>query len=335
MPLARRARRDEQGMSIVMVSLLMVAMLIIAAIALDGGQAYADHRQMQNAADAAALAGARALERVRFRGAPGTDVDAQARGQATDNGASSSPGHYSCMVMDKYQQTIAACTDTLTWTALTNLGRAVGVSVQAGKDRTSAFGGVTGVGSVSVNSTAAASIQPLTGGDSPFMVCGNAAFSDTERPPLLVSDFTQPTGWQVNPNAIGDIYDLHGPQVAGCGSGSDSFKGLADGPFTLPAWISDAPGVRAGPTRSLVADENGCADTNLDNCLLLVPICSNGRGDGRSVQLYCVAWGTFLVHQITANKHTGQFLGGYDATGGPTGTGDPTAATANVVKLIR
>src|SRR5947209_4140299 len=134
MPLARRVRRDEQGFSIVLVALLMVAMLIIAAIALDGGQAYADHRQMQNAADAAALAGARALEQVRFRGTSVTDVGTQALGQATDNGASSSTGHYSCMVIDKHQQPIAACTDTLTWTAPTNLGRAVGVSVQAGKD---------------------------------------------------------------------------------------------------------------------------------------------------------------------------------------------------------
>src|SRR3954465_11392383 len=114
MPLVHRARRDEQGFSILLVALLMVAMLIIAAIALDGGQAYADHRQMQNAADAAALAGARALERVRFRGAPSTDVNAQARGQATDNGASSSTSHYSCTVMDKHQQAIAACTDTST-----------------------------------------------------------------------------------------------------------------------------------------------------------------------------------------------------------------------------
>ena len=335
MPLARRVRRDEQGFSIVLVALLMVAMLIIAAIALDGGQAYADHRQMQNAADAAALAGARALEQVRFRGGSVTEVAAQALAQATDNGASSSTSHYSCMVLDKHQQPIATCTDTLTWTAPTNLGRAVGVSVQAGKDRTSAFGGVMGVSSLSVNSTAAASMQPLRGGDSPFMVCGNAAFRDTERPSLLVSDFTQPTGWQINTDAIGHLYDLHGPQVAGCGSGSDSFKGLADGPFTLPAWISDSPGVRAGPTRSLVAAEHGCADTVLDDCLLLVPICSNGRGDGRSVQLYCVAWGTFLVHEISANKHTGQFLGGFDATGGPTGTGDPNGGTVNVVKLIR
>src|SRR5436305_14854995 len=113
MPLVHRARRDEQGFSIVLVALLMVAMLIIAAIALDGGQAYADHRQMQNAADAAALAGARALEQVRFRGGSVTEVAAQALAQATDNGASSSTSHYSCMVLDKHQQPLATCTAPL------------------------------------------------------------------------------------------------------------------------------------------------------------------------------------------------------------------------------
>src|SRR5438270_6948923 len=161
MPLARRARRDEQGMSIVMVSLLMVAMLIIAAIALDGGQGYADHRQMQNAADAAALAGARALEVARFRGGSTTNVNAQALAQATNNGASSSTTHYTCTVIDKNKNAIADCTDTTTWASSGNVPRAVGVSVKAGKDRTTAFGGVIGVGSLSVNSTAAAAIQPL------------------------------------------------------------------------------------------------------------------------------------------------------------------------------
>src|SRR5438067_1266981 len=208
MPLVHRARRDEQGFSIVLVALLMVAMLIIAAIALDGGQAYADHRQMQNAADAAALAGARALEGVRFRGSLTTDVNAQALAQATNNGASSSASHYSCAVIDKSQNTIAACTDTSTWSDPVTIRRAVGVSVHAGKIRTSAFGGVIGAHSLSVDGAAAASIQPLTGGDSPFMVCGNGAFNDTEDPPLLAPDPTQPTGWQINANAISATYDL-------------------------------------------------------------------------------------------------------------------------------
>ena len=99
--------------------------------------------------------------------------------------------------------------------------------------------------------------------------------------------------------------------------------------------LARPPGVKAGPTRSLVASENGCLGTNLDNCYLIVPICANGRGTGSGVQLYCVAWGTFLMHEINANKHTGQFVGGFDATGGQTGTGDPSAGTVNVVKLIQ
>ncbi|MBV8979693.1 MAG: pilus assembly protein [Acidimicrobiia bacterium] len=343
MRLVRRAQRDEGGFSIVIVALLMVAMLTVAALAVDGGQAYADHRQMQNAADAGALAGTRALESARFRGGLTTDVNTQAVNEALNNGAGSSTGQVTCTVIDKNANTIAACTNTTTWASSANVSKAVGVKVTAGKTRVTALGGVIGVGSLSTSGTAAATIQPLTGGDAPFMVCGNAAFSDTESPPLLVTDSSQPSGWQVNtgqnapttPTAIGNTYDLHGPQVGGCGSHSNSFKGLANGPFTLPSWVNDSPGVRAGPTRSLVASQSGCSGSTLDNCYLLVPICSNGQGSGSGVQLYCVAWGTFLVHQVSANKHTGVFVGGFDATGGSTGTGDPNAGTVNVVKLIQ
>jgi Flp pilus assembly protein TadG len=340
MRVIRRARRDEQGFSIVMVAVLMVAMLAIAGLAIDGGQAYSDRRQMQNAADAAALAGARSLEKARFSGGSTASVNSDALAEASNNGGQSS--HFTCTVVDKNNTAIAACTDTATWTLAANLTRAVGVRVNAGENRNTSFAKVVGVGAVSVNNVAAATIQVLTGGDSPFMVCGNAATADAQTPPLLVPDATQATGWQINtgqvagtPTAIGNTYDLHGPQVPGCNSHGNSFKGLANGPMTLPGWIDDSPGVRAGPTRSLVAAQNGCSGATLDNCILFVPICSDGQGSGSHIQLYCVAWGSFLVTQVGANKHTGQFLGGFDATGGQTGTGDPNAGTVNVVKLIQ
>jgi Flp pilus assembly protein TadG len=336
MNIVRRARRDEQGLSLVLVALLMVAMLTIAAIALDGGQTYSDRRQMQNASDAAALAGTRALEVARFRGGSTAAVDTTASSEASNNGAdiSVAGGHYVCTVIDKNNNDIAACSNTAVWAAAANVVNAGGVRVKAGRNRITSFATVIGIGSLSVNTTAAATIQVLTGADSPFMVCGNP-LKGAESPPLLVADATQPTGWQVNSAAIGSTYNLHGPQISNCGAGSNSFKGLASGPVSLPQWVDAVTGVRAGPTRSLVAGINGCSGTNLDECILLVPICSDGRGQGSSTQLYCVGWGSFLVHQTGANKHTGDFRGAADAIGGPTGTGDPNAGTVNVVKLIQ
>jgi Flp pilus assembly protein TadG len=54
-------RAPEQGQAIVLLALIMAALLVFAALAIDGGNTYVERRRAQNAADAAALAGARAL----------------------------------------------------------------------------------------------------------------------------------------------------------------------------------------------------------------------------------------------------------------------------------
>lgn len=56
-----RGRGREDGQSLVVITLAMVALLAMTALTIDGAYAYAQHRRMQNAADLAAVAGARAL----------------------------------------------------------------------------------------------------------------------------------------------------------------------------------------------------------------------------------------------------------------------------------
>ncbi len=50
--------RSEQGQAIVMIVFVIVGLFALVALAMDGGQAFSDRRQAQNAADAAALAAA-------------------------------------------------------------------------------------------------------------------------------------------------------------------------------------------------------------------------------------------------------------------------------------
>lgn len=52
---------QEKGQILIQTAVLLVVLLGFAALAVDVGKAYAERRRMQNAADAAALAGARAL----------------------------------------------------------------------------------------------------------------------------------------------------------------------------------------------------------------------------------------------------------------------------------
>src|SRR5215211_1651761 len=53
------AARSERGQSAVIVALLFVALVGMLALVLDGGNGFLHRRQVQNAADAGALAGAR------------------------------------------------------------------------------------------------------------------------------------------------------------------------------------------------------------------------------------------------------------------------------------
>ncbi|NOZ27464.1 MAG: hypothetical protein GXP39_05345 [Chloroflexi bacterium] len=80
-----RHMRGEEGQSLVVIALAMVALLGMASLAIDGGYAYAQHRRMQNAADLAALAGARALG----MGRTASEIDQEINYYAQANGASS------------------------------------------------------------------------------------------------------------------------------------------------------------------------------------------------------------------------------------------------------
>ncbi|MEN6478181.1 MAG: Tad domain-containing protein [Anaerolineales bacterium] len=77
-----RQEHHSRGQVLVWVAVLMVVLLAIAGLAIDGGVGLSQRRQMQNAADAGALAGAREL-------CLGNRAQAQARAvaYAQDNGA--------------------------------------------------------------------------------------------------------------------------------------------------------------------------------------------------------------------------------------------------------
>ena len=52
----RRRCSSEDGQVLIQVALMLVVLLTFVGLAIDGGLVYAERRQMQNAADAAALA---------------------------------------------------------------------------------------------------------------------------------------------------------------------------------------------------------------------------------------------------------------------------------------
>ena len=72
-----RLRRDsEAGQAAVLLALAFVGLLAFTALAIDGGNAYLTRRNAQNAADAAALGGARAVQRLLYPMPDDTPVEA-------------------------------------------------------------------------------------------------------------------------------------------------------------------------------------------------------------------------------------------------------------------
>ncbi|MEW5941574.1 MAG: Tad domain-containing protein [Chloroflexota bacterium] len=78
-PVSIRVRSSERGQAIILIVVAMVGILAITGLAVDGGRAYADRRQAQNAADSAVLAAA--LAKIR-----GDSASAVAYQTAAQNG---------------------------------------------------------------------------------------------------------------------------------------------------------------------------------------------------------------------------------------------------------
>src|SRR5215475_1233585 len=57
-----KQRRAERGQALVIVALLMTVLIGLMGLVIDAGYAYSERRQIQNAADSAALNGARDLD---------------------------------------------------------------------------------------------------------------------------------------------------------------------------------------------------------------------------------------------------------------------------------
>ena len=89
-PLSSTHSRSENGQALAVFAISITAVLLAAALAFDAGIMFVERRDEQNAADAAAIAGARYL--TGLSGSAKSDAEAAARGIATDNGFTNGDG---------------------------------------------------------------------------------------------------------------------------------------------------------------------------------------------------------------------------------------------------
>ncbi len=326
-------RRGEGGLVLFLVAFLVPVMVVVAAIVIDMGQGYVTAREMQNAADAAALAGSRTLDRVKAGKESPSAVAATALSVATANGAEAS--RVTCTVIGWRGNALGPCSNMV---AVTH-EEADGVDVTAGRASPTFFLGSTAtIGAVTrnlvVSRDSAATIQPLISQDAPLLVC---AFGQSDgknpSPDIFVGS---PGSYVINPVAVGRRYLAHGPHVADCGLPGSGWKGVsASGTFTLPDWLGIDTGVRAGPVRSQILGEIACGTTLTVGCALVLPVCSmSNQQSGTNGQLYCDRFAGFRLVTQTSNSHTFELLGRSTVTNGRGGAGRPGPHDVRIVSLI-
>jgi uncharacterized membrane protein len=80
----RQLRAGEAGQVLVLVAVLLLGLVAVAGLATDGGLVFAQRRDLQNLADAAALAGAMQIDEGAYRGGGAVALDQAAARHAAE-----------------------------------------------------------------------------------------------------------------------------------------------------------------------------------------------------------------------------------------------------------
>ncbi len=206
---ARRRASDDPGVTTVVVALVLTALLFAAALAIDGGQGYYTGRQMQNAADAAAISGLRQL--VLFKQGTITDatiITSSSLSTASANKATTG----TCEVVNKTLTVLGTCD------AQASNAAAVGIKYTASTNSVNNFGPAAGsAAQFGVSRTSTIIVTPPTL-KTPFAVCSGTQLNtlnggtnynpgtaaDAQLPALLLTRYI-PTPNQ-NPPAANTVW---------------------------------------------------------------------------------------------------------------------------------
>jgi hypothetical protein len=317
---------DDRGITVIFFALALTAMLGVSALVLGGSVGYEAARNAQTAADAAALAGTSALQNHKqdWITTPVEVVIDEVRSVAEDNGAELE----SCdVVAAGYALTgaeadvIAAC-DDLPHLVDEDFQAVAGIRVTVSDTRDVAFAAFVDQDEITSRAVAAATVQPVSRGWAPFMVCTSPTAVGHPAQAML-QDEDAPNGFSINSAAIGKHYVLWGNQIKNlgrdCGNGSSSWRGLvrlpADG-YALPSseatpgddedWWQVDTGNKTGQLSQRMAGGNACtfdAGDDVDDielgCEIALPLCARGNGEtGSNFRLYCVMMGVFQITHV-------------------------------------
>jgi Flp pilus assembly protein TadG len=311
--IAARLRRREPAQVIVLFAISLIAMLGMVGVALDGGTLYLQRRTAQNAADAAALAGARALQQATVN--PNTTIASEVCKYLQANAFGVTPTATASFVgiTGNVLQAISLPTNCVGVAANMIPNSIGGVRVDATIGPYNTYlAGIVGIRQLQAQATATAQVGGLgiaAPNITPLAGCGPDMLRDAQHPDPH-TNILMPDGITINPVYYGQDYILQGSQTAqdsnsSCpawNGGSSAWKGRIDPtgialltpPFTVPIDNGntniDAQIVQMcislyGPT---LGDPTGTTASS-SICYLLVPIAAppNPSNSANIVTLGC------------------------------------------------
>jgi Flp pilus assembly protein TadG len=320
----------------------VIIMFGVLGLAIDLGMSFAERRAMQNAADLGAIAGARQV--ARYTASSPTSALSDVQTIVNGNHMNNTPTLKTCQYVDNYGSSVGSCSITVPSTA-------VGVTVTVSETHPTYFIRIIpgAPATVSTSATARAQVERLyrAGMDGPFIVCGYTSMLQSGGSMNILTDDNT-----VNPNAIGQTFQVHGPKIGSgsgqggdCGIASSSFKGLADqtannGKELGEYWYGDT-GTKAGPTRVKVQGIEGCAQNTPEpyNCVLFLPVSSNAAHghppikSGSQRKFWIVKVLAFRISSCGANCHQGTLLDDYLSYGGAVTGWSRDSGGVAVIKL--
>lgn len=335
-----RQARSEAGQIIVVAALAMVAIIGGVALVLEGGNAYANQRIAQNAADAIAHAGATVLaQRLGGTAKDDEDVAAAMQEMADANGMTSYTAHYVNVLGEHIAATGLVATSEAEWVEVGTVGedlppppKAQGVRVNAVRTFGTTFGRVLGMESFDAGADATAVMGRLTGGSFLPLVlpvspseCSKSGFLQP------FDDPTKPSMWYMS-NPGTNHPDGQEYVVPLCKTGGGSFMFLDLDPSqdcgdevrnppaiqfdTFPVDIDTDTG---GDCQKKVSE--AIEEENLQGKVVLIPICDNDcvTGHGSNAKYHIVRIAAFYLDFV------------YDKKGGPCASAtSPTYGTSMV-----
>jgi Flp pilus assembly protein TadG len=281
-----RARMADGGSSDVGAAAIVLAVLVVAvfipvtAVAVDLSSAFANRRQMQNAADAAAMAGARVLVDARRGTATGGDIEQAAADVAGQNGQLAGDPVYNCEVVE------TSDSDPSTWPATACTSWTSGSSYNAVRVSThnvvatffaGAMGaglGGTGVDTTEAAAQATAAIQAVGAiAAGPFGLCTGTAVVNVDprqqgpqNPAVIAWSGSE---WELNQAAVDLQYYVYrgagNPQgFEYCGLNSADWAGLICPQEQLPSVKFPPSNTSTNPCNGTL--EIPTADAGADPC---------------------------------------------------------------------